>query len=227
LTKENNTVCNTRQKARNTNADCGKHIQYMSNFKKKIQYMSQFSKKDEHWCLVGPSSQASCFGYKLEERRQTKASLGPAHVPQTTSTHRPFYLNLCSSSSRGIVKNQDQDGFRWRFTGIYGEPTTEKRENTWKLLRILNQQLNLPWLCTGDFNEILYSHEKKGARIGHHNKWRNFEWHSLTADCVTLVIWGISIHGEIIITRPADTLKRDLTKLLGHEAGGQNSHLTK
>jgi hypothetical protein len=35
-------------------------------------------------------------------------------------------------------------GFRWRFTGIYREPSTDKREKTWKLLRVLNQQLNLP-----------------------------------------------------------------------------------
>jgi exonuclease III len=57
----------------------------------------------------------------------------------------------------------EQDGFRWRFTGIYGEPTTEKKEKTWKLLRVLHQQLNLPWLCAGDFNEVLYNHEKKGG----------------------------------------------------------------
>jgi hypothetical protein len=62
------------------------------------------------------------------------------------------------------VQVVEQDGYRWRFTGIYGEPTTEKRDKTWKLLRILNQLLSLPWLCAGDFNEILYSHEKKGGQ---------------------------------------------------------------
>lgn len=54
-----------------------------------------------------------------------------------------------------------QDGYKWCFAGIYGEPATDKKEKTWKLMRILNQQLKLPWLCAGDFNEILYAHEKK------------------------------------------------------------------
>jgi hypothetical protein len=31
----------------------------------------------------------------------------------------------------------EPDGFVWRFTGIYGEPKTEDREKTWKLLRTL------------------------------------------------------------------------------------------
>src|SRR5438034_993295 len=57
----------------------------------------------------------------------------------------------------------EQDGYKWRFTGIYGEPSLDKKERTWKLLRMLNQQLSLPWLCAGDFNEILYAHEKKGG----------------------------------------------------------------
>lgn len=55
------------------------------------------------------------------------------------------------------------DGFRWRFTGIYGEPASQRKNVTWKLLNILNQQLRLPWLCAGDFNEVLYTHEKRGG----------------------------------------------------------------
>ena len=61
------------------------------------------------------------------------------------------------------MKIVEQDGYKWRFTGIYGEPSSDKKDKTWKLLRILNQQLNLPWLCAGDFNEVLYGHEKKGG----------------------------------------------------------------
>uniref|UniRef100_A0A453KYM4 Reverse transcriptase domain-containing protein n=2 Tax=Aegilops tauschii subsp. strangulata TaxID=200361 RepID=A0A453KYM4_AEGTS len=57
----------------------------------------------------------------------------------------------------------EQDGYKWQFTGVYGEPSSDKKDNTWKLLKILNQQLNLPWLCAGDFIEVLYGHEKKGG----------------------------------------------------------------
>jgi hypothetical protein len=55
------------------------------------------------------------------------------------------------------------DGFKWRLTGIYGEPRQENREDTWRLLRTLHHQSNLPWMCIGDFNEILYSFEKQGG----------------------------------------------------------------
>jgi hypothetical protein len=58
------------------------------------------------------------------------------------------------------TKITEADGFVWRFTGIYGEPKTELRENTWKLLRTWKHQKNKPWLCIGDFNEILNPWEK-------------------------------------------------------------------
>jgi exonuclease III len=58
----------------------------------------------------------------------------------------------------------ESDGFKWRFTGIYGEPRAEKREEMWSLLRTLHLQEKLPWVCMGDFNEILYSFEKQSGR---------------------------------------------------------------
>jgi exonuclease III len=58
------------------------------------------------------------------------------------------------------VDVEEEDGFKWRLTGIYGEPRHDKREETCKLLRTLHQQSDLPWLCIGDFNEIMYSFEK-------------------------------------------------------------------
>ena len=50
----------------------------------------------------------------------------------------------------------------WQFTGFYGDPDTASRENSWSLLRTLHNQFNLPWLCIGDFNEILLVDEKQG-----------------------------------------------------------------
>lgn len=79
------------------------------------------------------------------------------------------------------VKIVEQDGFTRRFTGIYGEPATDKRDKTWDLLRILDQQIKLPWLCAGDFNEVLYCHEKKG---GSARATRQMETFKITlADC--------------------------------------------
>ena len=52
----------------------------------------------------------------------------------------------------------------WRFIGFYGAPETYNRHVSWNLLRSLNSKFNLPWLCEGNFNEILKSYEKVGAR---------------------------------------------------------------
>ena len=51
----------------------------------------------------------------------------------------------------------------WRFTGFYGELATHLRHESWTKLRQLNSRFNLPWLCAGDFNEIVRSEEKCGG----------------------------------------------------------------
>jgi hypothetical protein len=58
---------------------------------------------------------------------------------------------------------KEWDGLSWRFTGIYGESRSEEKDKTWRLLRLLNHRSNLPWLCCGDFNEILFNYEKVGG----------------------------------------------------------------
>ena len=43
----------------------------------------------------------------------------------------------------------------WRFTRFYGNPVTANREHSWALLKHLSLKMDLPWICTGDFNEIV------------------------------------------------------------------------
>ena len=50
----------------------------------------------------------------------------------------------------------------WRFTGFYGDPDTASREVSWSLLRTLSTRFSFPWICIGDFNEILFADEKQG-----------------------------------------------------------------
>lgn len=52
----------------------------------------------------------------------------------------------------------------WRFTGFYGNPVVALRSSSWELIRRLfsmSELAHLPWLLGGDFNEIMYAHEKK------------------------------------------------------------------
>ena len=51
----------------------------------------------------------------------------------------------------------------WRFTGFYDQPGTSKRYESWAQLKELSQKCNMPWICVGDFNEVLKSYEKSGG----------------------------------------------------------------
>ena len=61
------------------------------------------------------------------------------------------------------VEITGDDGFVWRLTGMYRESKSGEKEKTWRLLRALHGQSALPWMCFGDFNEILFASEKQGG----------------------------------------------------------------
>nr|POF10249.1 hypothetical protein CFP56_49584 [Quercus suber] len=54
---------------------------------------------------------------------------------------------------------------KWRFIGFYGHLETRKREESWKLMENLSHRSDLPWICMGDYSEIMYANEKEGGRI--------------------------------------------------------------
>ena len=73
---------------------------------------------------------------------------------------------------RGYSKNyidaiitKSSSGFKWRIIGFYGHPETHLRHKSWKLLTDLNRHFSLPWLCFGDFNEIVSMEEKLGGVV--------------------------------------------------------------
>ena len=47
--------------------------------------------------------------------------------------------------------------------GFYGELVTHRRFESWNMLRQLNSKFSPPWLCAGDFNEIVQSSKKLGG----------------------------------------------------------------
>lgn len=60
----------------------------------------------------------------------------------------------------------------WRATFVYGEPRTKLRYQFWDLLRFIRTQWSGPWLCAGDFNEVLSrdEHMSKVQRGEHQMK---------------------------------------------------------
>lgn len=62
----------------------------------------------------------------------------------------------------GVVHSEK--GSYWRCIGVYGHPESDQKKHTWELLRRLAVLSFLPWLCFGDFNEVLNLNEKSGGR---------------------------------------------------------------
>jgi endonuclease/exonuclease/phosphatase family metal-dependent hydrolase len=77
---------------------------------------------------------------------------------------REISIQQVFSSPKYIDVHIDEgQGRKWRPTGIYGEPRWEDKYKTWDKMRELKHDSTLPWLILGDFNEIMFSHEKEGG----------------------------------------------------------------
>ncbi|XP_074271491.1 uncharacterized protein LOC141595426 [Silene latifolia] len=72
------------------------------------------------------------------------------------------------------------DNGDWRATGFYGWPSVGDRVLSWELLRELGTQSMVPWVCIGDFNEILFATEMKG---GSRPQWQMNNFREAVEDC--------------------------------------------
>ncbi|KAF5458321.1 hypothetical protein F2P56_022356 [Juglans regia] len=73
-----------------------------------------------------------------------------------------------------VVASDPISGVSWRLSTIYRHPEINLRRDTWALLHLLKDQLDGPWLCCGDFEEILENSEKLGGRERPASQMRGF-----------------------------------------------------
>lgn len=72
----------------------------------------------------------------------------------------------------------------WRFTVFYGNPLVAWRNYSWDLLRRIStipELMGLPWLVGGDFNAIMFVHEKKRGSSCIHSQMSGFR--KVMEDC--------------------------------------------
>ena len=69
---------------------------------------------------------------------------------------------------------EEQGTKKWRFTDFYGYPKTGQREESWKLLENFSHRSDLPWICMGDYNEIMHAKEKEGGGVRPEGQMRRF-----------------------------------------------------
>jgi len=98
-------------------------------------------------------------------------------------------------------------GRRMHITFIYAPTNYGERLSTWQQLREIQVQNTLPWVCLGDFNEILYAWEKAGKRAA--NYYRMAAFRDLLNDCYLMDIeskgcaytWANNREGEEMVKK--------------------------
>ena len=55
------------------------------------------------------------------------------------------------------------DGGATHVTTLYGFPQAGKKHQTWGLIRSLRPPDGVPWLCVGDYNQIMAPEDKRGG----------------------------------------------------------------
>lgn len=71
-----------------------------------------------------------------------------------------------ASYSKGYIDtiiNLAGDNYIWRITEFYGNTVVQQQKHSWQLLKRLATNCNFPWICLGDFNEIMDLKENWGG----------------------------------------------------------------
>ena len=92
-----------------------------------------------------------------------------------------------SRSFIDAIITEQGSGFRWRITSFYGNLEAHRRKESREELAASNRKFQLPWLCYGDFNEIL-----SGGGVLQDPKGK---WVALGRWLMPMVlkIWGIAV----------------------------------
>ncbi|XP_031091035.1 uncharacterized protein LOC115996030 [Ipomoea triloba] len=78
-----------------------------------------------------------------------------------------FWRKNCTASLLGYYKNHVDVKVSvasspcWRMTCYYGFPERNRRREAWDFLRSLAFPTDMPWVVLGDFNDLLFHHEKR------------------------------------------------------------------
>ncbi|XP_042939332.1 uncharacterized protein LOC122274351 [Carya illinoinensis] len=83
-------------------------------------------------------------------------------------------LTSYSRSHIAVTITPEYGGQPWLLSGFYGNPSAEKRKGSWQLLRMLKPENHTPWLCMGDFNEILSMAKKSRAAYSPFSQMERF-----------------------------------------------------
>lgn len=76
------------------------------------------------------------------------------------------------------IVSEEQGARKWRFTGFYEHPETSSQNEAWDLLERLSTRSDLPWVCMGDYNKLMFESEKDGGNARPKGPMKQF-WDSI------------------------------------------------
>jgi hypothetical protein len=92
---------------------------------------------------------------------------------------QPYFVSLNGFNVHFIdVLITKEDSEPWHATFLYGEARRDRRHEFWGLMCRLHSAWDGPWICYGDFNEVLTSDEHLGLND------RSESHMSLLRDCL-------------------------------------------
>ncbi|MFQ6644919.1 hypothetical protein Gotur_019274, partial [Gossypium turneri] len=135
-----------------------------------------------------------------------------------------------SNNHIDVEINEEDNSTKWRFTGFYGNPRQSNKQESWNLLRKLRNTCSLSCCVCGDFNEIMYAHEKiRGATK---DKRQMEEFRKALGDCA-LTDMGFcgqkftSKRGNFVETNIKERLKKEWKIWSGENIKGERERRSK
>ncbi|KAL3514707.1 hypothetical protein ACH5RR_027424 [Cinchona calisaya] len=92
--------------------------------------------------------------------------------------HNEVQLDLIKKNNQAIhalIKVNPQS-LPWILTVVYASPDIDVRKIFWDHIKKFSSAHSFPWLCVGDFNDILFSNEKRGGKGINHVRVSAFQY---------------------------------------------------
>ncbi|KAG5535869.1 hypothetical protein RHGRI_023591 [Rhododendron griersonianum] len=80
-----------------------------------------------------------------------------------------------------VVVNDKATNVYWTATFVYGCPSRSGRQEIWDCIKGIARSESLPWLCMGDFNQVLAADDKFGGHLPSQNALYSF--HDMLSAC--------------------------------------------